>query len=448
MKEARESDVAAEDCAQAGGRQEPVHLDPRLRRLRPVDQDAVDALQVSTIIDTVLLKVASRCNLDCNYCYVYHMGDDGWRAQPKRMPAAVQQATVRQLADLYVHQRQPFSVVLHGGEPLLLGADGLRAFCSRLRSALPAPCGVHVQTNGVLLTEEIIDIFVRFDVGISVSIDGPRDLHDRFRLDLQGRGSYDRVLEAIGRLTARSDAHPLFAGVLAVIDPGSNPGSVYASLKATGAPSLDFLIRDGNHARLPPGKVSVDSTEYGRWMVGLLNVYLRDPEPPRVRILDDMLRIILGGQSRKEGVGVNDYGILIIETDGGINKNDTLKVAHPGADRFRRNSWSILSDSLLDVVRSQSYADYYRQQRPTARACRACPELNVCGGGMVAHRWSEDRGFDNPSVFCADQLLLIRCMREWIARHEAAGRTEGDSLGQHERSPRDLEAPVGGALRA
>lgn len=446
MKEARESDVAAEDRAQAGGRQGPVHRDPRLRRLRPADQDAVTALPVSTVIDTVLLKVASRCNLDCNYCYVYHMGDNGWRAQPKRMPATVRRATVRQLADLYAHQRQPFSVVLHGGEPLLLGADGLRDFCNRLRSALPAPCGVHVQTNGVLLTEEIIDIFVRFDVGISVSIDGPRDLHDRFRLDFRGRGSHDRVLEAIGRLTARSDALPLFAGVLAVVDPGSNPGSVYASLKATGAPSLDFLIRDGNHARLPPGKVSRDSTEYGLWMVGLLDVYLRDPEPPRVRILDDMLRIILGGQARKEGVGVNDYGILTIETDGRINKNDTLKVAHPGADRFER-SWSILSDSLLDVVHSQSYADYYRQQRPTALACRACPELHVCGGGMAAHRWSDDRGFDNPSVFCADQLLLIRRMREWVVRRPATRKAKGDSLGQHERFPRDLEAPVSGELQ-
>lgn len=401
------------------------------------------ALNPSTVVDTVLLKVASRCNLDCTYCYVYHMDDDGWRSQPKCMPEAVQLATVQQLADLYSHQRKPFSVVLHGGEPLLIGIDRLRGLCNQLRSALPRPCGVHIQTNGIFLTDEIIDIFVEFDVGISISIDGPSDVHDRFRVDSQGRGSYERVRSAIRRLTEREDACPLFAGVLAVIDPSSSPGSVYASLKTTGAPSIDFLVRDGNRTRLPFGKVSTDSTEFGRWMVELLDIYLSDPVPPRVRIFDDMLRLILGGQAQKEGVGTTDYGILVIETDGRINKNDTLKVAHKDADRFEQTSWSIFSDSLLDIVRSHAYEDYYRQQQPTASTCRVCPELKICGGGMVAHRWSDERGFDNPSVFCADQLLLIRRMREWIVWHKGAGTAEGGIYGQHEKLERTPGVAVG-----
>ncbi len=385
----------------------------------------MDELRSPTVIDTVLLKVASRCNLNCSYCYVYHMGDEGWRLQPKRMSAAVQRATVRQLAALYCHQSRPLSVVLHGGEPLLIGIRRLRRLCGQLRRALPTPCGVHIQTNGVLLTDEIIDIFVEFNVGISISIDGPSEVHDRLRRDHSGSGSHQRVTEAIGRLTSRRDAVPLFAGVLAVIDPTSRPDRIYAALKETGAPSIDFLVRDGNHVCLPPGKTSIRSTEFGRWMMGLLDVYLTDPEPPRVRVLDDMLRLILGGQAQKEGVGTTDYGILVIETNGRIQKNDTLKVAHQGADCLDQNAWSILSDSLLDVVRSHAYADYYRQQRPTAGACLVCPELAVCGGGMVAHRWSKDRGFDNPSIYCADQLLLIGHMRKWIERHKAVMTAEG-----------------------
>ena len=149
-----------------------------------------------------------------------------------------------------------------------------------------------------------------------------------------------------------------------------------------------------------------------------------------------MLRLILGGQAQKEGVGTTDYGILVIDTDGRINKNDTLKVAHKAADRFEQTSWSIFSDNLFDIVRSRAYEDYYRQQRPTASACRACPELKVCGGGMVAHRWSDDRGFDNPSVFCADQLLLIRRMREWVARHKGVRAAKGGVYGQHEKLER------------
>ena len=372
------------------------------------------------MIDTVLLKVASRCNLDCSYCYVYHMGDEGWRDQPKRMSYAVQLAAARQLANLHSRLQRRLQVVMHGGEPLLIGPKRLERLCSLLHSALPAPNEIHVQTNGVLLTDEIIDIFVHYDVGISISLDGPPNVHDRFRIDRRGQGSHDRVHGAIARLMSRDDARTLLTGVLAVIDPSSNPVKVYDYLKATGTPSIDFLVRDGNHMCLPVGKEGVDSTEFGRWMAKVLDTYLSDPEPPRVRVFDDMLRLIMGGKANKEGLGTIDYGILVVDTDGRINKNDTLKVAHAGADRFDDPSWSILSDDILDIVQSSAYLSYYRQQRPTADVCRDCAELHVCGGGMVAHRWSDERGYDNPTIFCADQQLLIARMREWLKYRESA----------------------------
>jgi uncharacterized protein len=77
-------------------------------------------------IDTVLLKVVSRCNLDCSYCYVYHMGDETWRNLPKSMSAKVQALVVAQLGALMRAQERPFSIVLHGGEPLLFGLSNLQ----------------------------------------------------------------------------------------------------------------------------------------------------------------------------------------------------------------------------------------------------------------------------------------------------------------------------------
>jgi uncharacterized protein len=369
-------------------------------------------------LDTVLLKVASRCNLDCGYCYVYHMGDEAWRDQPKLMSQRVVDKVAEALGAQYRRQRTPFSVVLHGGEPLMLGAARLDALCKSLRSALPHPCGLHVQTNGLLLTDEIIDVLVAYDVGISVSIDGPADVHDRFRVDHRDRGSHKRVEQGIARLTARVDARPLFAGVLAVIDPTSDPADVYAALKGTGSPSIDVLVRDGNWDQLPFGKASPGSTEYGEWLSRLLGVYLADSTPPRLRLLDDMMRLLLGGSAQKEGVGTADYGILVIEPDGRIDKNDTLKVAHAAADQFER-PWSILRDALETFLDSPAYDRYYRQQHDLSPTCLSCPDLTTCGGGMVAHRWSETRGFDNPTIFCADQRRLIANMRGVLTQMSA-----------------------------
>jgi uncharacterized protein len=327
--------------------------------------------------------------------------------------------TCEQLGELAKRQSRPFSVVLHGGEPLLLGASTLDVLFGELRAALPRSCGIHLQTNGLLLNDRIVDLCLEDKVGISISLDGPSALHDQFRVDHRGRGSHSGVLHAIARLRSRPETWRLFSGLLCVVDPRSDPKSVYNFLRATCAPSLDFLYRDGNHSRLPYGKASCDSVEYGQWMCRLLDVYVSDPSPPRIRILDDLMRLILGGRGAKEGTGTDSYGILIIDTDGTIKKNDTLKSAGAASDKFA-SFWSIIDDNLIDVVESEEFTAYYGSQQPTAPQCLKCPDLSVCGGGMLAHRWDDASGFVNPSIFCADQRVLIARMRSILGAYRGA----------------------------
>jgi uncharacterized protein len=310
-------------------------------------------------------------------------------------------------------------VVLHGGEPLLLGTARLDRLFSALRRVLSHRHGLHIQTNGVLLTKAMLDVCAQHHVGISISLDGPLEVNDRFRVNHRGKGSHTRIMDAIRRLKVHPNADTLFSGLLAVIDPTTDPRTIYTFFKSVGTPSVDFLYRDGNHDILPFGKASASSTEYGRWMSALLDLYLADDHPPRIRILDDMLKLLLGGMARKEGVGLTDYGILIIDTDGSVSKNDTLKSAGMAADQFVR-PWSVLKHALHEVVSSPEFESYHAAQHPTSPVCLACPELAVCGGGMQTHRWSAAGSFDNPSVFCADQRLLIGRMREWIKWHTKA----------------------------
>ncbi len=68
-------------------------------------------------LDTILLKVASRCNINCSYCYVYQQGDMSWQGMPKHMSASTVENVIRQLAALHEDQEHPFAVILHGGEP-------------------------------------------------------------------------------------------------------------------------------------------------------------------------------------------------------------------------------------------------------------------------------------------------------------------------------------------
>ena len=359
-------------------------------------------------LDTVLLKTASRCNIDCAYCYVYQGPDATWRLQPKRMRREVVEAVCERLIEQAGHQETGFAIVLHGGEPLLPGFDELATLLRGLRARLsPDRHPISIQTNGTLLCESLLDLFAETRTSVSVSIDGPQEVNDLARLDHRGRSTYAATLRGIQLLASHSESEFLFAGTLSVIQPAVGPRHVYEFLKALGTPSMDFLLQDGNHDRLPAGKSSFDSTEYGQWLVSLLDLYLADPSPVPIRLVDDTIKLCLGGTSRKEGTGKDRHGILIIETDGEIRKNDTLRASFEGADQFAAR-WNVTTTPLSHVLSSREYVSYTGMQVPTCRPCADCDLLSVCGGGMPLYRWSAERGYDNPSVYCHDHAAFIR----------------------------------------
>src|SRR5258708_34235776 len=86
-------------------------------------------------IDIILLKVASRCNINCSYCYVFNMGDDNWSRLQKRISTGTIDAFSASLKRLATYQDSIFSIVLHGRDPLLLVPQGLQY---RLRSVRKA----------------------------------------------------------------------------------------------------------------------------------------------------------------------------------------------------------------------------------------------------------------------------------------------------------------------
>jgi uncharacterized protein len=367
-------------------------------------------------LDTVLLKVTSRCNINCSYCYVYNQGDTNWQRMPKHMSRTTVDSVIRQLAALHEDQQQPFAVVLHGGEPLLLPRSILEPLLQGLADRLPSGCSRAIQTNGMLIDDNLLDLCLRTTTTLSVSLDGPADVNDRFRMAFNGEGTYARAVAGIDRIRQHPRAKGLFTGALCVVDPHSDARRVYKWFKSLGVPSVDFLFKDGNYAKLPPGKATIESTEYGRWLAEIWDYYVEDPDPPRIRILDDLGRMLLGGASVKEGCGQRIFGIAVIDTDGTITKNDTLKSTYDGADRFEKK-WSVANERLSQIASSAEFIQYSQLQNPSSPICRECSLLAICGGGMPLSRWHPDTGLANPSIYCADYKLLIGHMQETLQEY-------------------------------
>ena len=156
--------------------------------------------QPASELDTVLVKVASRCKINCTYCYVYNMGDDNWTHMEKFMSVETIVALCNSLNDVVKHQNRCFSVVIHGGEPFLLGVIRLEFLLKNLREVLPENYPISIQTNGILITEEILDICSQYKTSIAVSIDGPEDVHNKYRITHNDRGTFDKVIAGINLL--------------------------------------------------------------------------------------------------------------------------------------------------------------------------------------------------------------------------------------------------------
>ncbi len=136
----------------------------------------------------------------------------------------------------------------------MLGAVKLRYVLETLRANLPEDCPLGLQTNGILITEEMLDICSETRTTISVSIDGPRRIHDQDRVGHDGQGTYEKVIKGLEILRRHKDTSFLYSGLLTVVNPESDPLEVYQFLKQLSPPSVDFLYRDGNHSKLPVGK--------------------------------------------------------------------------------------------------------------------------------------------------------------------------------------------------
>ena len=170
-----------------------------------------------------IVKVHSRCNLSCSYCYVYEMADQAWRQQPKRMARPVAAKMAERIAEhARRHDLPSVEVILHGGEPLLAGRQWLTELASALRARVPAQVNIGVQTNGTLLRPPLLDTLAELGIRVGVSLDGDAEATGRHRVYANGRNSYADVADGLA-LLGSPGYRDIYAGLLCTVDVGQRP---------------------------------------------------------------------------------------------------------------------------------------------------------------------------------------------------------------------------------
>lgn len=366
-------------------------------------------------ISEFIIKIHSRCNLACDYCYVYEMDDTSWTSQSTSMSIAVAERTATRIAEHAIeHFVDDVHVIFHGGEPLLVGENHFRDILDifeRVISPVAMPIFT-IQTNGLLLTDSMLALLSGFEVRIGVSLDGGRAANNKHRKRRNGAGTYSVVADRLHKLKAGPFARQ-FSGILATIDVTNNPFEVYEALCAFDPPRLDFLLPHGNWTSPPPAiNANDDTTPYADWLIVIFDHWFAEKgNKPSVRLFDQIIALCRGETVSQEAIGLGPLSLATITTDGEYELTDTLKSVFDGAAGTGLN---IFEHDLNTVVYQPTTAVHQIDKNALCSTCLKCEVHEICGAGQFAHRYQQGFGFLNPSVYCKDLFKLILHIRKAI----------------------------------
>ena len=385
-------------------------------------QEAMQHSEGPLAFNLMIKPAGSLCNLDCHYCYYLDKAEIYHGRQP-RMSEQVLETLTKQ----YIESNDVPEVTFnwHGGEPLVMGLDFYRK-AVELQQKYAGGKIVHntLQTNGTLIIPEWADFFRENDFLIGISIDGPADIHDKFRKDKGGQNTFDKVMRGVNLLRQRGVQ---FNTMTTVNKASEGRGAeVYRFLKSIGSRYMQFMPvvehvvypvdsqgRMQKKARPyivspeTPGaylaRWSVSSQGFGRFMCDIFDEWWRsDVGRYFVNIFDATLAGYCGAQPGSCAYAATCGGNLVVEHNGDVYPCDHF--VYP--EYFSGNIGSV---HLRQIASSDMQRRFGLNKRNTLPSkCISCKYVNVCHGECPKHRFSKtDNGDTGLSTLCSGYYMFF-----------------------------------------
>lgn len=363
------------------------------------------------LVKAFLIKISSRCNLNCSYCYVYKHVDQSWLNQPKLISNETVLMISNRISQYVINNNlNDILIVFHGGEPLLVGHERIIEIKKQIENTIPKNVNVSfsMQTNAVLLNEKCLENFSKEEIGISVSLDGTKEINDISRVDHLGNSSFDKVYDGLNKLKEYKN---IFTGIISVINPSSNPEELFIFFEQFDPPQIDFLLPDANYLTQPLYR-DKNPNIYVNWLINAFNIWFEKFSYLKVRTFDTILGSIVGIPSGTDAFGFGDISIIVIETDGSYQDLDVLKITSDGRPDL---NMSVFNSSIEQVLELEKINEHRKllTKAGLSSVCQNCEVVDICAGGSVPHRFSNE-GFINPSIYCQEMFNLISFAKNLI----------------------------------
>jgi len=363
-------------------------------------------------IGALLKPTSAVCNLRCDYCFYNEVpkGTDGGRTT--RMSEQVLESFTRQYLEL-----DPVSPLFawQGGEPTQLGVGFFEnALELQRRYARPGMDIVNtLQTNGTLIDEAFAAFLARERFLVGVSLDGPREIHDRHRRDAAGKGTFDRVMRAV-RLLQKAGAE---FNILCVVhnDNVRRGREMFRFFMDLGVRFVQFIPcveRTKDCGELAPFSVRV--REYGDFLCEVFEEWAYWPDGPvSERLFDSVVMGVQGMEPQFCVLRENCHNIITVEANGDV---------YP-CEFFVAPEWlygNLMQTPLRELLGGEKRAEFEARIRTRSVKCKRCKWDPICKGGCPKYRRMKQGRFDDTNYFCKAYERLFEKARRTLRAVRAA----------------------------
>ena len=333
---------------------------------------------------SILIKPTSaNCNMNCSYCFYKCLSSNLEQYSKGFMSEETLEELVRQ-AIAYADGSLTFA--FQGGEPTLAGINFYKKALELQKKYNTKHLYIEntIQTNGLLIDDAWAKFLAENHFLVGLSLDGPRKLHDCYRKDTEGNGTFERLMETVNLFVR----YRVDYNVVSVItnETAKKASFLYKFWKRNGFPFIQFIpCMDEEHRRIPDAEKScfaVEPVQYGRFLCEIFDLWYADFKQGTamdIRMFSNLAQIAAGFQAEECGMNGCCNCYFAVEGDGSV---------YP-CDFYCMDEWKLgtVADGFAFLFASDKSKEFMLTSHHVAEKCKICPYFTLCRGGC--RRWRE-----------------------------------------------------------
>jgi len=350
---------------------------------------------------SLLIKPASGdCNLNCTYCFYL----DKASLYPHTKVHRMSSKTLENLIAGYMRTTQPqYTFGWQGGEPTLMGVDFFKSVIQLQQKYGRTGDFVAngLQTNGLLIDDALAAHLAEYHFLVGVSLDGPPEIHNTYRMTRTGQPTHHKVLNGIKCL----GKHGVEFNILTLVHSGNvmHPGDVYDYLVDN-----DFYF----HQYIPcvewddagnPAPYALAGKDWGYFLCGIFDRWLQRKHTRKVSVrhFDSILEYLVYGSQNVCVMGTNCNSYFLVEHNGDVYPCDFFAEPELKIGNIQTHDWHSMQTSSV-------FRDFGLLKRQYHTGCRTCEFLTLCQGDCTKHRYGTESSPTALSWLCEGWKIFYR----------------------------------------